>query len=106
MLRARIREEQDMLMGLMERRAQLLQENEALEARDRPLPAVPAEIIDGDIDEAGSGEEVAEEDLIDMAADESGSPHAAEPARPAAEVNNEDAIPGIRVTPAPPAKST
>jgi hypothetical protein len=104
MLRARIREEQDILMGLMERRAQLLQENEALEVRsgnDRPLPAVHAEIIDGDIDEG----EDAEEDLIDMTA-EGGGPQGTEPARADIEANTEDVIPGVPVTPATPTKST
>ena len=109
MLKARIREEEDILMGLVQRRAQLLQENEALEARagsERPLPTVPAEMIDGDIDEAGSVEQVAEEDLIDMAVDERGPPHASESSRAGVNANTEDSVPGVRVTPATPTEST
>jgi len=71
LLKVRIREEEYILLGLVERRAQLLHENEALETGagfDRPLPPVPVQIIDGDIDNVRNGS--AEEDLIDMAADD------------------------------------
>lgn len=50
-----------------------MKENEALEARsafERPLPAVPPEVIVGDNHEPDNGDQDTEGDLIDMAADE------------------------------------
>lgn len=92
----------------MERRAQLLEENSALEGRsiaERPLPNIPVD--EGGNHEADDEEQRAEEDLIDMTANE-GSPAGA--TRVDDEVDSEDAapatVPANEPSPAPPAKST
>jgi hypothetical protein len=82
-LRKGIEQEEEILMVLMDRRRRLMEENEELEARRStavPLPDASARIFERD--ERGAQrvadvqdreeEEVVEEDLIDMAANERG----------------------------------
>ena len=75
-LRERIREEEQVLLVLMDRRRRLIEETEELqlrqEARDRPLPPIPAEDDDLGNEPAQSEFQEREEDLIDMTANEQG----------------------------------
>lgn len=75
MLRRQIHDEEQILLGLVERRVQLLRENEELEARsrgERPLLALQDE-VEVDSLEIRNEEQHTEEDLIDIANDETGS---------------------------------
>jgi hypothetical protein len=63
-LKRQVKLEEGFLMELMERRRALIEENEALEARRKSLPALPALPVED------LSEEPREEDLIDMATDE------------------------------------
>lgn len=73
MLRRQIHEEEQILLALVERRVQLLRENEDLEARsrgERPLPLPPQETAEADSLGVQIEEQPREEDLIDIAPDE------------------------------------
>lgn len=78
-LRERIREEEGVLLALMERRRQLVEETELLEERriaDRPLPSVPAgSNISANLNENEAEDRLEEEDLIDIASGEQGVAH-------------------------------
>lgn len=73
-LRERIAEEEHVLLILRDRRKRLMEENEELQARreasDRPLPCVPVEGDDVEGENVNDELQEAEEDLIDMAANE------------------------------------